>query len=321
MKNRIRKELDAWKEEEIPGDAPPEEESGGPDLDEAEYENIIARYFGDVRQYALLSHSEERALWRQISEARKEHAHDRLAQLEDQMIRANLRLVIHIANRYRGRGVPFLDLVQEGNIGLMRALKKFEPERKLRFSTYAHWWIRQGIARSVMEHYRTIRLPSHVGERKNKMQRAADRFWNQYNRPPTSAELSIALGWTQAEVEELQTAVQPLLRLQQCIGQNDGDTTPFDGVLADPCIPESDEIIAAEQLHERLNACLGTLTEREELILRLRYGLGDETPHTLQEIADILRLSRERIRQLEDGAIKTLQLPSRKAKLADFVLA
>lgn len=298
---------------------PEEDMAGETYADDAAFGNIVARYFGDVRQFDLLSRREERDLWRQISEAQEQQADGHLAQLKAQMIRANLRLVIHIANGYRGRGVPFLDLIQEGNIGLMRALEKFEPSRGLKFATYAYWWIRQTISRSIIEQHRTIRLPNHVGERKNKLHKAVERLWGQYGRPPTSEELSSELHWTREEVEELQAAVQPILRLQQFIRQNDGDETQFDDIVADQRMPQPDEVIAAEQLHGHLDEYLGTLTEREALILRLRYGLEDENPRTLQEIADRICLSRERIRQLEDGALKKLQ--SMKAKLADFVSA
>ena len=246
-----------------------------------------------------------------------QHAHERLTQMKARMIRANLRLVIHVANRYRGRGVPFLDLIQEGNIGLMRALDKFEPSRGLKFVTYAHWWVRQAISRAITEQYRTVRLPNHIGERKNKLRAAVDRLWSQYGRPPTSEELSVALGWTREEVEELQAAVQPVIRLQQPLADDGGSLVD---ILEDDQAPRPDERLAEEQLQQCLADCLASLTEREAFILRLRYGLESEQPHTLQEIADMLRLSRERVRQLERQAFEKLRQPHRSAMLADFAL-
>lgn len=244
-----------------------------------------------------------------------QRAHERLTQVKAGMIRANLRLVIHVANRYRGRGVPFLDLIQEGNIGLMRALEKFEPSRGLKFVTYAHWWVRQAISRAITEQYRTVRLPNHIGERKNKLRAAVERLWGQHGRPPTSEELSVALGWTREEVEELQAAVQPVIRLQQPLAEDGGSLAD---ILEDEQAPRPDELLAEDQLQRCLSDCLASLTEREAFILRLRYGLESEQPHTLQEIADMLRLSRERVRQLERQAFEKLRQPHRSAMLADF---
>jgi RNA polymerase sigma factor (sigma-70 family) len=246
-----------------------------------------------------------------------QRTHERLTQVKAEMIRANLRLVIHVANRYRGRGVPFLDLIQEGNIGLMRALEKFEPSRGLKFVTYAHWWVRQAISRAITEQYRTVRLPNHIGERKNKLRGAAERLWGQHGRPPTSDELSVALGWTRAEVEELQAAVQPVIRLQQPLAEDGGSLAD---ILEDDQAPRPDELLAEDQLQRCLADCLASLTEREAFILRLRYGLESEQPHTLQEIADMLKLSRERVRQLERQAFEKLRQPHRSAILADFAM-
>jgi RNA polymerase sigma factor (sigma-70 family) len=242
-------------------------------------------------------------------------AHRHLTQAKTQMIRANLRLVIHVANRYRGRGVPFLDLIQEGNIGLMRALEKFEHHRGLKFVTYAHWWVRQAISRAITEQYRTVRLPNHVVERKNKLRTLIDRLWGAYGRPPNAQELSIALGWTPQEVEELQAAVQPIVRLHQPVAD---DGSLLADILEDQQAAKPEELLAEEQLHSRLATCLASLTEREAFILRLRYGLECEHPHTLQEIADILGLSRERVRQLERQAFEKLRQPHRSTLLADF---
>jgi len=239
-----------------------------------------------------------------------------LIQAKTQMLRANLRLVIHVANRYRGRGVPFLDLIQEGNIGLMRALEKFEHRRGLKFVTYAHWWVRQAISRAITEQYRTVRLPNHVVERKNKLRSVGDRLWDIHGRAPNTDELSSELGWSYKEVEELMLAVQPIMRLHQPVAD---DGSMLTDILEDDQAPKPDDMLAEEQLQRRLADCLASLTEREAFILRLRYGLEADHPHTLQEIADILGLSRERVRQLERQAFEKLRQPHRSALLSDFI--
>jgi RNA polymerase sigma factor (sigma-70 family) len=241
-----------------------------------------------------------------------------LTQAKAQMMRANLRLVIHVANRYRGRGVPFLDLIQEGNIGLMRALDKFEHSRGLKFVTYAHWWVRQAISRAITEQYRTVRLPNHVVERKNKLRAVGDRLWDLHGRAPNAQEISVELGWSTKEVEDLMLAVQPVMRLHQPVSD---DGSMLSDILEDEQAPKADEMLADEQLQHRLADCLASLTDREAFIVRLRYGLESDHPHTLQEIADILGLSRERVRQLERQAFEKLRQPHRSALLADFVTA
>jgi RNA polymerase sigma factor (sigma-70 family) len=243
--------------------------------------------------------------------------HERLTQVKAEMIRANLRIVIHVANRYRGRGVPFLDLIQEGNIGLMRALEKFEPSRGLKFVTYAHWWVRQAISRAITEQYRTVRLPNHIAERKNKLRWAVEHLWGVHGRPTTNDELSAVLGWTREEVEELQATVQPILRLELLFTNGEGSLAD---VLEDDHAIQPLELIAEDQLQRVLSECLTTLSEREELIICLRYGLKGGAPHTLQEIADMFRLSRERVRQLERQAFEKLRQPHRSAMLADFAM-
>lgn len=245
-------------------------------------------------------------------------AQRRLTLAKAQMTRSNLRLVIHVANRYRGRGVPFLDLIQEGNIGLMRALEKFEHRRGLKFVTYAHWWVRQAISRAITEQYRTVRLPNHVVERKNKLRTAADRLWGVNGRPANIQELSDELGWRPREVEDLQSAVQPIVRLQQPVAE---DGSILADILEDHQAPKPYELLAEDQLHHCIATCLSSLSEREAFILRLRFGIETEQAHTLQEIADILGLSRERVRQLERQAFEKLRQPHRSALLSDFASA
>jgi len=244
------------------------------------------------------------------------HAQRELDQAKAQMMQANLRLVIHVATRFRDRGVPFLDLIQEGNLGLMRAVDKFEPRRGLRFVTYAHWWIRQAISRAIGEQYRTIRLPSHVIERKSKLHTAATKLWAHQGRAPHVQELGATLGWSPQEVEDLLISVQPLAQLQQPI-TDDGDA--LQDVLADTEAPQPDELVAEEQMRRGVEECLVHLTEREAFIVRLRYGLDTHEPHSLQEIGDLLGVSRERVRQLEKQAFAKLRRLRQNTVLAELL--
>jgi RNA polymerase sigma factor (sigma-70 family) len=268
----------------------------------------------EALEEAWQAQPEDRAL--QAAYRAWSHAQRELDQAKAQMMQANLRLVIHVATRFRDRGVPFLDLIQEGNLGLMRAVDKFEPRRGLRFVTYAHWWIRQAISRAIGEQYRTIRLPSHVIERKSKLHTAATKLWANQGRAPHAQELSAALGWTPQEVEELLITVQPLSQLQQPITDN-GDA--LQDVLADTQAPQPDELVAEEQMRRGVEECLVHLTEREAFIVRLRYGLDSHEPHSLQEIGDLIGVSRERVRQLEKQAFAKLRRLRQSTVLAEFV--
>jgi RNA polymerase primary sigma factor len=244
-----------------------------------------------------------------------QRAQRQLTQAEEHMLRANLRLVIYVANRYRGRGVPLLDLIQEGNIGLMRALEKFQPRRGLKFVTYAHWWVRQAISRSLMEQNRTVRLPVYVTERKNKLQTITDRLWDVNGREPSIQELSDAIGWTPQEVADTQSVGQPVVRLHTPITE---DGRMLADVLEDADTPPLEAWQAHQELHQFLTDCLDHLTEREAFVLRLRYGMDANSPQTLQEIADHLGLSRERVRQVEKKALEKLRQSHNYEVLADF---
>ena len=240
-----------------------------------------------------------------------------LEQAKAQMIQANLRLVIHSALHYRHRGVPLLDLIQEGNLGLLRAVDQFEPQRGLKFVTYARWWIRQAISRAIGEQSRTIRLPSHVLERQSKLRAAATQLWARQGRRPNAQDLSAALGWTPQQVEALLIAVQPLAQLQQPLTD---DGMALQDVVEDTQTPPPEVLVAAAQVRRGVGACLGRLTAREALIVRWRYGLDADEPQTLQEIGDVLGLSRERVRQLEKQAFAKLRKLPQSAGLAELAL-
>ena len=238
-----------------------------------------------------------------------------LEQAKARMMQANLRLVIHVANRYRHRGVPLLDLIQEGNMGLMRAVDKFEVHRGLKFGTYAHWWIRQAISRALSDQHRTIRLPVHVIERQRKLRTARERLWETQGRAPSVQELSATLKWTPHEVEDLLMATRPLTSLDQPITADGGMLAD---IVEDLAASQPEARVAEEQVHHRLAACLATLSEREAFIVRLRYGLEAHHPHSLQEIGDILGVSRERIRQLEKQALGKLRQGQCRTLLAEL---
>ena len=243
-------------------------------------------------------------------------AQGELDQAKAQMMQANLRFVIHVAQRYGNRGVPLLDLIQEGNLGLMRAVEKFEPCRGLKLITYARWWIRQAISRALSEQHRTIRLPSHVIERQSKLYAATTRLWTSHGRAPSARELSAALGWTPQEVEALLITVQPIAQLQHPV-TDDGDV--LQDFVEDTQTPQPDELVAEEQVRRGVRECLGHLTEREAVIVRLRYGLDAHEPHSLRDIGAIYGISRERVRQLEKGAFAKLRQLRQSAVLAELV--
>lgn len=243
--------------------------------------------------------------------------HDRtVRQAKRELMEANLRLVVSVAKRYLGSDLSLLDLVQEGNIGLMRALARFEPRRGLKLVTYAHWWIRQAISRAISDQHRTIRLPIHVIERKSKLHAAMTRLWASQGRAPSVQDLSTALGWKPQEVEDLLIAVQPITQLQQPV-TDDGDA--LQDVLEDTQAPQPDALMAEEQLRRGVVACLSRLTEREALIVRLRYGLDMHEPHSLQEIGALLGITRERVRQLEKQTLTKLRRSQSSALLAELV--
>ena len=247
-------------------------------------------------------------------------ADDRLRRLKEQMINANLRLVIHVATHFRNRGVALMDLIQEGNIGLMRAVDRFEPERELKTVTYAHWWIRQAMNRAIADHGRIIRLPNHMHELYQQMRRATMRLWSDLRRVPTTKEVAAALGRSVEEIDNLQIVFQPIIHYEQILPQavGPGEDRNLVERLEDESIPDFSVTVADKQLRQCIAVCLEHLTPREAYIVRMRYGLDDkEGPHTLQEVATILKLSRERVRQLEKDALTKLRHPSRRMALQD----
>ena len=295
-----------------------EEDTGG-NLEDILKDNTIAKeltindpvrmYLKEIGKISLLSLDEETELSKRIAEG-DETAKNRLAE-------SNLRLVVSIAKRYVGRGMLFLDLIQEGNIGLMKAVEKFDAEKGYKFSTYATWWIRQAITRAIADQARTIRVPVHMVETINKLSRYQRQLTLELNREPTDEELAKKMGMSPDKVREVIKIAQDPVSLETPIGEEEdshlGDFVPDESNMS----PE--DFTIHEMLKEEIGDVLLTLTEREEQVLRLRFGLDDGSPKTLEEVGQMFGVTRERIRQIEAKALRKLRHPSRSRKLKDFL--
>jgi RNA polymerase sigma factor (sigma-70 family) len=233
-----------------------------------------------------------------------ERAHERMSDEKNRFIEHNLKLVVAIAKDYRNLGLSFPDLIQEGNLGLIRAVEKFDHRRGFKFSTYAVWWIRQALVRAIQNHSRTIRLPSHVHDRLQRSQRVRAELTGKLGREPTPAELAPALGTDTGALEALDLLSREAISLESSVA---GTEKRLEDFVADPTSAAPDNGLDGERMRSGVGYLIGALTAREQLILRLRYGLGGEEEHTLEQIGQSLGLSRERVRQLEARALKKLR--------------
>lgn len=269
----------------------------------------VRMYLKEIGRVPLLKASEEVELAKRI-EAGDESAKRELAE-------ANLRLVVSIAKRYVGRGMLFLDLIQEGNMGLIKAVDKFDYRRGYKFSTYATWWIRQAITRAIADQARTIRIPVHMVETINKLIRVSRQLLQDLGREPTPEEIAIEMGITPEKVREIQKIAQEPVSLETPIGEE--DDSHLGDFIEDHDAPAPADVAAYELLKEQLEDVLDTLTEREEHVLRLRFGLDDGRTRTLEEVGKVFGVTRERIRQIEAKALRKLRHPSRSKRLKDFL--
>ncbi|HKU58811.1 MAG TPA: sigma-70 family RNA polymerase sigma factor [Gaiellaceae bacterium] len=281
------------------------------DVDEpAELEfsaDSLQLFLKDIGKVDLLTAAQEVELAKRIE--RGDH------RAKQEMVEANLRLVVSIAKRYRNQGLPFLDLIQEGTIGLVRAAEKFDWRKGYKFSTYATWWIRQAVARALADKARTIRMPVHVVEKLNKIMRSERKLRSEQGREPTNLEIARDLDMTLEEVESIRRTSQAPVSLEKPVG--DEEESEFGQFIEDEHTPLPDEAADTAFRAAALTKCLGALSYRERRVLELRYGLNGEQPRTLDEVGRTFQVTRERIRQIENQGLKKLRALADSQKLRD----
>ena len=277
--------------------------------DEVSIDDPVKVYLKDIGKVPLLSMEEEIDLAKKMAGG-DDRSKKRLSE-------ANLRLVVSIAKRYVGRGMLFLDLIQEGNLGLMKAVEKFDYTKGFRFSTYATWWIRQAITRAIADQARTIRIPVHMVETINKLIRVTRKLVQEFGRDPTPAEISHEMGITEERVREIQRIAMDPVSLETPIGEE--EDSHLGDFIEDANASAPQDAVTFTMLKDQLVQILDTLTPREEMVLRLRYGIDDGHPRTLEEVGKEFGVTRERIRQIEAKALRKLRHPSRSKKLRDYI--
>lgn len=277
-------------------------------INQVSVDDPVKMYLKDIGRVPLLSQEEE------IELAKKVASGDESA--KSKLCESNLRLVVSIAKRYSGKnGMQFLDLIQEGNIGLLKAVEKFDYTKGFRFSTYATWWIRQSITRAMADQARTIRIPVHMVETINRLGRVSKRMLQELGREPTTEEIAKEMGISVERVDEIQKIAQDPLSLEDPVGDEDskvGDYVPDETTIM------PDDAASHSMLKGQLMSVIDTLTPREQKVIRLRYGLDDGSPKTLEQVGQEFNVTRERIRQIEAKALRKLRNPSRSKKLKDY---
>ena len=304
--------IDVVEEMEIPDDITSDISELESDLGSTEgvaIDDPVRMYLQEIGKVPLLSAAEEIEIAKRMADGDQD--------AKKQLAEANLRLVVSVAKRYVGRGMLFLDLIQEGNLGLIKAVEKFDYRKGYKFSTYATWWIRQAITRAIADQARTIRIPVHMVETINKLIRVNRQLLQEYGREPRPDEIAREMGISEEKVREIIKVAQEPVSLETPIGEEEdshlGDFIPDDDA------PAPAEVAAFTLLKEQLMEVLDTLTPREEKVLRLRFGLDDGKARTLEEVGREFNVTRERIRQIEAKALRKLRHPSRSKKLKDFL--
>lgn len=271
-------------------------------------EDHVKMYLKDIGKVKLLSSEEEIEVAKRIAEGDIE--------ARNILVEANLRLVVSIAKKYIGRGMGFLDLIQEGNSGLIKAVEKFDYTKGYKFSTYATWWIRQAITRALADQSRTIRIPVHMVETMHRIQRCARQLLQENGREATTEQISELSGLPVDKVREIMQMAQEPISIDSPVGED--EESSIGEFIADEASPEPDEIVGKTMLKEQISEVLKTLTDREENVIRMRFGLDDGVPRTLEEVGREFNITRERIRQIEAKALRKLRHPTRISKFKGF---
>jgi RNA polymerase primary sigma factor len=273
-------------------------------------DDSVRLYLREIGKIPLLNPEEELSLAHKVKEGDKD--------AKDKMAEANMRLVVSIAKRYSGRGLDFLDLIQEGNTGLLRAVEKFDPDKGFKFSTYATWWIRQAITRAIADQARTIRIPVHMVETINKLLRTQRRLTQELNREPTNEEIAAAMDMEVDKVEYVMKIKQDITSLDANVRDDDDDSVLADFIEDDEAVSPEDAA-TTQLLKEQVKDMLGVLTDREQKILKMRFGLEDGKSHTLEEVGQEFSVTRERIRQIEAKALSKLRKHKDAKKLYEYL--
>ncbi len=275
-------------------------------------DDSVRLYLREIGKIPLLSPEEEAELAKRIVKGDKK--------AKDKMVESNMRLVVSIAKRYGGRGLDFLDLIQEGNTGLLRAVEKFDPDKGFKFSTYATWWVRQAITRAIADQARTIRIPVHMVETINKVLRTSRKLTSELNREPTNEEIAKELDMEPEKIDYVMRIKQDIASLDASVGREGDDEDSVLGDFVEDEERDSPEDSAANQiLKEQLSEIIATLTDREQKIIRLRFGIGGGRPHTLEEVGAEFDVTRERIRQIEAKALSKLRKNKETKKLHEYL--